>query len=636
MPKLLLPDGEERAVASDQSVAEAVAEVDSKLAKQVIACHINGELSSLSARPPADAEVALVVRGSGEGLEVMRHSAAHVLADAVKRLFGDGVRLGFGPAIKDGFYYDFDLEHRFSGEDLERIEAEMNRIIEEDLPFEREDLTPEEARARAEAAGETYKVELIDDLEDDVVSVYSHGDFRDICRGPQLRSTGGIGAVKLLSVAGAYWRGDERNPMLQRIYGTAFWEPEGLRKRLEYLEEVKKRDHRTLGRDLEFFGVDDEIGAGLILWYPKGAIVREIIEDFWRAEHAKRGYQPVYTPHIASESAFERSGHLENYAEYMYGPLDIEGRLYRLKPMNCPGHIKIFQARQRSYRDLPIRYCELGTVYRYERSGALLGLLRVRGFTQDDAHIFCEPEQLAAELERILELADYMMAAFGFTYTAHLATRPEKALGSAEEWERSIQALADALKARKMAYEVDEGEGAFYGPKIDLKLEDALGRVWTGPTIQVDLNLPKRFDATYVARDGSEREVVIVHRTVLGSMERFVGSLLEHYAGAFPLWLAPEQVRVIPITSDHADYAMQVGDAIRDAGFRVSVDQRNEKTGAKIRDASLEKIPYMLILGDREVDSETVSVRKRKEGDLGASKLNAFLEVLRQEVEAKA
>ena len=636
MAKLTLPDGEEHAVASDQSVAEALGAIDSKLAGRAIACRVNGDLRDLEDHPPADADVRLVLRESEDGLEVMRHSAAHVLAEAVRRLFGDDVRLGIGPAIKDGFYYDFDLERRFTPEDLERIEAEMNRIIEEDVPFEREVLSREEARRRAEEAGEQYKTELIDEFPDDTVTVYRHGGFWDVCRGPHLRSTGELGAVKLLSIAGAYWRGSERNPMLQRIYGVGFWTPKELKKHLQYLEEVKSRDHRLLGKELRLFGVDDEVGAGLILWYPRGARVRATIEEFWRRVHDERGYDLVYTPHIASERVYERSGHLENYADFMYGALDIEGRPYRLKPMNCPGHIKIFQASQHSYRDLPVRYCELGTVYRYERSGTLHGLLRVRGFTQDDAHVFCEPEQLPEELARILELADYMMTSFGFTYNTHLATRPEKSLGTDAEWERSTQALEEALRARKMEYVVDEGDGAFYGPKIDLKLEDALGRVWTGPTIQVDLNLPERFDVTYVARDGSERQVVVVHRTVLGSMERFVGSLIEHYAGAFPLWLAPEQVRVIPISSDQTDYARKVLAALREAGCRATVDQRNEKVGAKIRDASKEKVPYMLILGEREMNSETVSVRKRREGDQGACKLSDFLEAVAEEVEAKA
>lgn len=636
MANLILPGGKSRSLPNGQSVGEFLRDADSNLAKKAVACRVDGKLAGLDARPGADAEVELVLQGTEDGLEVLRHTAAHVMADAVKRLFGKDVKLGIGPAIKDGFYYDFDMEHRLAPEDLERIEQEMRSIIKENPPIARREVPRKEAIAQAEAEGETYKAELLQGLEDDVVSLYEHGGFHDVCRGPHLPSAGAVGAFKLLNVAGAYWRGSEKNPMLQRIYGTAFWNAKELRKHLKFLEEVKNRDHRQLGKDLGIFGIDEEMGAGLILWYPKGAVVRRIIEDFWHQEHDKAGYQPVYTPHIASERVYETSGHLENYAEFMYGPLEIEGKPYRLKPMNCPGHIKIFQARQRSYRELPMRLCELGTVYRYERSGTLHGLLRVRGFTQDDAHIFCEPEQLARELARTLELADAMMRAFGFNYTAYLATRPEKSLGTDAEWRDSTDALLAALKSRKMEYEVEEGGGAFYGPKIDIKLEDALGRVWTGPTVQVDLNLSKRFGVTYASREGEEREPCIIHRTVLGSMERFMGSLLEHYAGAFPAWLAPEQARVIPITSDHAEYAQRVLSRLRAAGLRASADQRNEKTGAKIRDASLEKVPYMLILGDREMSEETVAVRKRGQGDLGTCSLEEFLATISKEVEEKS
>ncbi len=635
MAKLILPNGEERIIPHGQTVAQALEDADAKTAKKTIACRIDGELARTDVQPAAGATVHPVLKDTEDGLEVMRHSAAHVMAAAVKRLFGPEVKLGIGPSIKDGFYYDFDMPHRLTPEDLERIQKEMEAIIKAAHPFERGEMTKEAAIAEAKAQGETYKAELISELDSDTITTYTSGDFTDVCRGPHLRHTGEVGPFRLLTIAGAYWRGSEKNPMLQRIYGTAFWDQKGLKKHLDFLEEVKNRDHRLLGKDLGIYGMDEEIGAGLILWYPKGATIRRIIEDFWHKEHAKRGYQPVYTPHIASERTYERSGHLENYADFMYGALEIEGAPYRLKPMNCPGHIKIFQARQKSYRDLPVRLCELGTVYRFERSGTLHGLLRVRGFTQDDAHIFCEPEQLAQELTRVLELAEYMMEAFGFQYHPWLATRPDKSLGTDEEWDRSTQALIEALKARKMSYEVEEGGGAFYGPKIDIKLEDALGRVWTGPTVQVDLNLPKRFGVTYVARDGSEREVVIVHRTVLGSMERFMGALLEHYAGAFPLWLSPEQVRVIPITNDNTDYALRVVAKLREAGLRATSDQRNEKTGAKIRDAVLEKIPYMLILGDREMNAETVAVRKRKEGDLGTCKLGEFIETATKEAEQR-
>jgi len=632
MAVILLPDGSRKPVADGATVAELAREAG--LADSCLAGRVGDRLLGLDERPPAGAEVVFVLRGSNEALELLRHSTAHVMAEAVTRIFGK-VRLGIGPAIEDGFYYDFELDHQLSAADFGRIEAEMRCIVAEDRPFVREELTRAEALKLLEAEGQTYKLELLRELPDERVTFYGHDGFRDMCRGPHLPRTSDLGAFKLLSVAGAYWRGSEHRPMLQRIYGTAFWTEEDLKKHLAYLEEVKHRDHRVLGPALGYYSIDEDIGPGLVLWHPRGALVRHIIEEFWRSEHLKRGYQLVYTPHIASERIYERSGHLENYAESMYAPMDIENRPYRLKPMNCPGHIKIYQSQQRSYRDLPMRLCELGTVYRFERSGTLHGLLRVRGFTQDDAHIFCTPEQLPGELVATLELADAMMRAFGFRYEVFLATRPEKALGSEAEWERSLQALRTALAARNLPYQIDEGGGAFYGPKIDIKLRDAIGREWTGPTVQVDLNLPKRFGATYIGPDNAEHEVVIVHRTVIGSMERFVGALLEHYAGALPLWLAPEQVRVITIADAHAEYADKVAEELRRRGFRATADVRNEKTGAKIRRAALEKVPYALVVGDRELQQGTVSVRHRKLGDQGPSTLDAFVARLVREVEAR-
>jgi threonyl-tRNA synthetase len=444
-----------------------------------------------------------------------------------------------------------------------------------------------------------------------------------------------IKTFKLLSVAGAYWRGDERNRMLQRLYGTAFLTQEGLEQYLALLELAEKRDHRRLGKQLDLYSFDQEIGAGLVLWHPKGARIREIIERFWIDEHYKRGYQLVYSPHIASERVYERSGHLENYAEYMYAPLEIDGQRYRLKPMNCPAHIKIYQTKKRSYRELPYRLCELGTVYRYERGGTLHGLLRVRGFTQDDSHIFCTPEQLADEVARVLDLAGYMMEAFGYKYQLSLATRPEKSLGTDEEWERSTEALHSALESRGLEYEMDEGGGVFYAPKIDLKLLDALGRGWQGPTIQVDLNLPKRLNVTYVGQDGQEHETVIVHRTVLGSMERFIGELVEHYGGAFPTWLAPVQVAILPISESQIEYANSVQSELRAAGLRAETDARDDKIGYKIREAQLQQVPYMLVLGRKEVESGTVAVRHRRRGDLGQMKLEEFIALICEEVETK-
>ena len=635
MATLVLPDGSRHEVQPGRSVFEAVKAVSAKLARDVVAAKINDVLMDLSAPLPAEGEIALVPKESENGLHILRHSTAHIMADAVRRLF-PSVRLAIGPPIDNGFYYDFDLEHKFSAEDLRKIEREMKRIVKENQLFERSEASRAEALESVTAEGEVYKQEIIEEIEDDKVSFYKHGSFVDICRGPHLHSTGRAGPFKLLSVAGAYWRGDENRPMLQRIYGTCFWTQDALEQHLKALEEARARDHRVLGKQLDLFSVDEEIGPGLILWHPRGATVRHLVEEFWHNEHIRRGYQMVYTPHIASEKIYEHSGHLENYSENMYAPMEIEGRPYRLKPMNCPAHIKIFQTRLRSYRDLPIRMGELGTVYRYERSGVLHGMFRVRGFTQDDAHIFCTPDQLADEVTGVLELVDVMMSAFGYTYKLFLATMPEKHLGTESEWDAATGSLEKALEQRGRSYEIDEGGGVFYAPKIDVKLCDALGREWQGPTIQVDLNLPKRFDVTYIGADNRRHEAVIIHRTVLGSMERFVGGLVEHYAGAFPLWLAPEQVRVLPITDRHDEYAADVVRQLRDAGFRVEADTSSEKVGARIRMATLDKVPYMAIVGDREVENQTVSVRKRKEGDTGTSALGEFIARLQQEVDAKS
>ena len=634
MAVLILPNGSRKEIPAGRSVADAVQAFASKVSGKVVAATVNGAATDLSARPPDGAEVSLIMRDSEAGLEIIRHSVSHIMADAVCRLF-ENVNLAIGPAIEDGFYYDFDLPHKFSPEDLGRIEAEMQRIVEEDSPFQRSEMPQAKALALMKAEGQSHKAELIEDLDDDTVSFYTHGSFTDFCRGPHIPSTGAAGPFKLLSVAGAYWRGDEHRPMLQRIYGTAFATRQALDEHLKRLEEARKRDHRVLGKQLDFFSVDEEIGPGLILWHPRGAMVRHLVESFWREEHFRRDYQLVYTPHIASEKIYEHSGHLENYAENMYAPMEIEGRPYRLKPMNCPGHIKIFQSQPRSYRDLPIRMGELGTVYRYERSGVLHGMLRVRGFTQDDAHIFCTPEQLADEVAGVLDLVNVMMDAFGYEYRVSLATRPEKYLGTVEEWDRATDSLVAALKARNLSYEVDEGGGVFYAPKIDVKLVDAIGREWQGPTIQVDLNLPKRFGVAYIGADNAKHECVIVHRTVLGSMERFVGGLIEHYAGAFPVWLAPEQVRVLPIADAQADYARQVFHALRRAEVRTKLDLSSEKIGARIRQATLDKVPYMVIVGAREVENRTVSVRHRTEGDQGAATLEAFIARIGAEAEAK-
>jgi threonyl-tRNA synthetase len=550
---------------------------------------------------PADAE-----------LERYRHSTAHIMASAVKQLFPEA-KLGFGPAIEDGFYYDFDVPEPFSPEVLGEIEARMRKMIEADEPFERQEVARAEAIELFRSRGEALKVEhLENDLLDPTVSLYRHDDFVDLCRGPHLERTGQVNpdGVKLLSVAGAYWKGDARNKMLQRIYGTAWREKGQLDAYLEKVEEAKRRDHRKLGRELDLYGIYEEAGAGLIIWHPKGAKIRAIIEDFWRAEHEKAGYRYVYTPHFYRGDLFKRSGHLEKYSELMYNPMDIDGIDYYAKPMNCPGHILVYSSRGRSYRDLPMRYCELGTVYRYEPSGTLHGLLRVRGFTQDDAHIFCTPEQLEDELVGVLDFVEMMMRTFHYTFARYLATRPEMSLGDDATWEAAEASLRRALERRGSDYVLDEGAGVFYGPKIDYTLYDALGREWQGPTLQLDFNLPERFDMVYTAPDGTKQRPVMLHRALLGSMERFIGGLIEHYAGAFPVWLAPVQARVMTVTDRQTEYARSVVDALREAGLRPELDARNEKIGLKIREAQVEKVPYSVVVGDKEVAAGTVAVRK--------------------------
>ena len=563
----------------------------------------------------------------GEALYRLRHSAAHVLATAVTELFPD-VKVAGGPPIDNGFYYDFAREQPFTPEDLEKIEARMREIIAANQPFEYSETSREEARRHFEAAGEKYKLHFLSQIPEGArVTYYRNGPFLDLCRGPHLPSTGGVKAFKLTHVAGAYWLGSERNEMLQRIYGTAFAAPEELEAHLHAIEEALRRDHRRLGKDLDLFSIHEEVGAGLIHWHPKLGMVRHLIEQFWKEEHLRRGYQFVYTPHIASEKLYEVSGHLVNYADLMYAPMDIDGQPYRAKPMNCPGHIMIYNTHRHSYRELPIRYAELGTVYRYERSGVLHGMERVRGFTQDDSHVFCRPDQLAAEVEAILDLMDFLLRSFGYSYTCYLATRPEtKYLGTDEEWAFATDALRQALEHRGLPYEVDEGGGAFYAPKIDVKLKDAIGREWQCPTIQVDLNLPKRFNVTYSGADGKEHEVIMLHRALLGSLERFVGIYIEHTGGEFPVWVAPVQVAVIPANPKANDYASETSAFLREGGVRASVDLREEKLGAKIRDAELEKVPYMVVVGLREAEAGTVAPRRKGQGQLEAMSRQAFLE----------
>ena len=567
------------------------------------------------------------------GLEIMRHSTAHVMAEAVQALFPEA-KFGIGPAIEDGFYYDFELPRALVPEDLTMIEAKMTEIIAANLPFVRDEI--DRAKAIELFSDQPYKLELIEELSDEMVTVYRQGSFTDLCRGPHMNSTADIKAFKLTSIAGAYWRGDENRPMLQRIYGVAFEAESDLEGYLARLAEASKRDHRKLGKELDLFSLHDEAGSGLVHWHPKGALVRQIIEDFWKEEHRKRGYDIVYTPHIAKVNLWKTSGHWDFYQDNLYSPMDIDGQEYIIKPMNCLGHILIYKTQLRSYRNLPLRYAELGTVYRYERSGVLHGLARVRGFTQDDAHIFCRTDQLEDEVTEVVRLARFMLDTFGFhDYEVLLSTRPGKYAGTIQVWEEATEALRKVLECLKIDYTIDPGEGVFYGPKIDIKLRDALGRLWQGPTIQVDFNLPQRFDVNYIGDDGLEHRVVMVHRTVLGSMERFMACLIEHYAGAFPVWLSPVQVVIIPIADRHLDYTHKLVGDLRESGIRVQVDDRSERMNLKIRAAQLGKIPYMLVIGDKELDTSMVSLRLRNGEDLGSLSPSDFMSRAKLVIEAR-
>lgn len=559
-------------------------------------------------------------------LTTLRHSTAHVMAQAVKELF-PGVKLAIGPPIEDGFYYDFDYEGTFSEEDLPRIEERMREIVRRDLPFVRQEMDREEAIRFFEERGEDYKVEILRGIDDEKVTLYWQGDFVDLCRGPHIPSTGEVKAFKLLSVAGAYWRGDEHNKMLQRIYGTAFPTEEELEEFLHRLEEARRRDHRKLGKELDLFGFYEEAGPGLVIYHHKGALVRSLLEELSRREHLKRGYQLVIGPHVLKAELWKRSGHYDYYREHMYFT-EVEGQEYALKPMNCLAHILVYRSRQRSYRELPLRFFELGTVHRHERSGVLHGLLRVREFTQDDAHIFCRPDQLHEEIRGILHFVQEMMELFGFSYEVEVSTRPEKYIGSDEDWDRATRSLVEVLEQEGLPYQVNEGEGAFYGPKIDIKLKDALGRKWQCATIQCDFSLPERFSLEYVGSDGERHRPVMIHRVIFGAMERFIGVLVEHFAGAFPLWLSPVQVKVLTITDRHIPYGERVLEELLSRDIRAEGDFRNEKLGYKVREAQLEKIPYMLVVGDKEVEAGTVTPRERSGKNLGAMKLEEFIEMI--------
>ena len=564
----------------------------------------------------------------------LRHSASHIMADAVKQLYPD-VKLGIGPAIQDGFYYDFDRSEPFVPEDLAKIEKKMRQIVSKNDKFKHRMIKKDEALKFFEKMGEKYKAELIKELEVKEVSIYRHGDFVDLCKGPHVNSTGEIKNFKLLSIAGAYWRGNENNPMLQRIYGTAFETKKEMDEYLKFIEESKKRDHRKLGKKLHLFTMQDNIGAGLVLYYPKGAMLRSIIEDFIKAEHLKRGYELVRGPHILKSDIWIQSGHYDYYKENMY-IFKVEDKEFAIKPMNCPAHMLAYKSRVRSYKELPIRYFELGDVYRHEKSGVLHGLLRVRGFTQDDAHIFCLREQVEDEIAGVIDFVKETMDVFGFKdFAVELSTRPPKFIGRVEDWEEAQTALINSLKRKKLKFSINEGEGAFYGPKIDIKIKDALKRLWQCATIQCDFVLPERFDLTYMGQDGKEHRPIMLHRVILGSIERFIGTLIEHYAGEFPLWLSPIQIVVIPISSNQNSYAEALRKRCCKEGLRVKVDKRDEKMQKKIREAELEKTPYMLVVGEKESESGRVAVRSKKKGDLGSMKMEDFLKRAKEEVEKK-
>ena len=628
--KITFPDGSSRDYEAGTTLAQVAESIGPKLAKASLAGEVNGSLVDMDTPLEEEASVRLLTFSDEEGVDIFRHSSSHVMAQAIKRLY-PGAKLAIGPPIKDGFYYDIDVPESLNEDDLKRIEKEMDKIVSEKIPFTREVLPREKAIELFEQLGEEYKVELIKEIEDDTVSVYRQGDFVDMCRGPHLPDTGYVKSYKLLHTAGAYWRGDEHNKMLQRLYGTSWFDKKDLKTYLDRIEEAKKRDHRKLGRELDLFSIEEEAGPGLVIYHPKGALIRTLIEDLEKKEHLRRGYQIVMGPQMLKAELWKKSGHWDNYKENMYFT-EVEGAQYGIKPMNCVAHMLIYKSSIRSYRDLPIRYFELGTVHRHEKSGVLHGLLRVRGFTQDDAHILCTPEQLNSEIRGVISFVQDMMGVFGFEYEMEISTRPEKSIGSEADWETATKALMQALDDEKIPYKINEGDGAFYGPKIDVILKDAIGRMWQCATVQCDFALPERFELEFIGADGDRHRPIMLHRVILGSIDRFLGVLIEHFAGAFPAWMSPVQVKILTITDRSANYARSVARTLREEGFRVESDLRNEKIGYKIREARLEKVPYMLILGDKEADTGTVAVRHREDGDRGSVSLVDFVEEVRDQM----
>ncbi len=629
--RIELPDGSKKEFPAGSTPLDVARSIGEGLARQAVAARVDGHLVDLNKALDSDTRVELVTLNSPEGLEIYRHTTAHLMAHAVKALYGDDVQVTIGPAIENGFYYDFySTKQTFAPEMFETIEKKMEELAAADLPIVREELPRDEAIELFKKMGENYKVELIEDLPDGVVSLYRQGDFVDLCRGPHLPSTKFIKAFKLTGVAGAYWRGSEKNAMLQRIYATAFPDKKELKAYLARLEEARKRDHRKLGKELDLFSFSEEAGAGLVIWHPKGALLRTLIEDFERREHLRRGYDIVMGPQILRTELWKTSGHYENYRENMYFT-EVDEQSYGIKPMNCLAHMLIYKSKMRSYRDLPLRYFELGTVHRHEKSGVLHGLLRVRGFTQDDAHILCTPEQLDGEIKGVIKFVQDVMGIFGFEYEMEISTRPEKSIGSDADWERATRALMAALEDSGLPFEINEGDGAFYGPKIDIKLKDALDRRWQCATIQCDFTLPERFDLTYVGSDGEKHRPVMVHRVILGAIERFIGVLIEHFAGNFPLWISPVQAVIVNVTDNQADYVDRVREQLAAAGIRVKADLRNEKLGFKIREAQLEKVPYMLVVGDREMQEGRLAPRDRTGKNLEPMTPEEFIRFVQDE-----
>ena len=635
--KITLPDGSQKEFDKGITPFQIAESISGRLAKEALVSKINGEVCDINTPINNDADVQIFTFNDTEGKHTYWHSSSHLMAHAIKAMYPEA-KFGVGPAIDGGFYYDIDIETQLSEDDLPKIEKKMMEIAAENKPFEREELSKQNAVDIYTEKGDNYKLEIIDNLNEDeeIISIYKEGDFTDLCTGPHLPSAGLIKNVKLLSVSGSYWRGDEKRQRMQRIYGITFPKKKMLDEHLALLEEAKKRDHRKLGKELDLFSIHEEAGAGLIYWHPKGARIRNSVENFWREAHQQNGYDLLYSPHIGKSTLWETSGHLGFYKDSMYSPMKIDDQDYYVKPMNCPFHILIYKSSLRSYRDLPLRWAELGTVYRYEKSGVLHGLLRVRGFTQDDAHIFCSKEQIESEIIEVLRFSLFIWESFGFkSLKFYVSTKPEKSVGEVELWDLATESLKTALEKENIPYEIDEGGGAFYGPKIDIKVKDALNREWQMSTIQFDFNLPERFDMKYIGEDGKEHRPLMVHRALLGSLERFFGVLIEHYGGAFPIWLAPVQVAVIPISEKFMDYADKVKQQLKENNVFVKLDQRNEKVGYKIRDWETQKVPYMLIVGEKEQSAGTVSVRKHGEGDKGSVDLNKFIADINTEIKNK-